>query len=76
MDRTFDKNILHIFAKALIEASNNIQYTGDISDLGNEIGYHLTNLYANWGEQDTQAVLSGIRHGIDLKQREIKLGLK
>lgn len=76
MNRTFDKNILHIFAKVLIEASDNIKYTGDIGDLGNEIGYQLPNLYANWSEQDTQAVLNGIKHGIDLKLRELKLGIK
>lgn len=75
-NRKFDKNILHIFASHLIESSNQVNYSGDLSDLGNEIGYQLPRLYANWTDEDTENILAGVKHGIDLRIRELKLKLK
>lgn len=71
MQKEFDENMLSLFANQLSLASLEIKYTGDVSDFGNEIGYQLLNLYHSWSEEDTNLFIQGIKHGIDLRRREI-----
>lgn len=73
MTKKFDSNVLNIFANELKSASSTIKYNGDISDFGNEIGYRLLNLFHDWNDNDTKDFIDGIKHGLDLKKREIKI---
>ena len=43
-----------------------VYYDGDISDLGNEVGYALGNVIENMNEQQVTNFIHGIRHGISL----------
>ena len=43
-----------------------IFYEGDISDLGNEVGYALGNVIENMNEQQVTDFIHGLRHGISL----------
>ena len=71
MEKKFDGMILNIFANELSVASKDIKYTGDLSDFGNEIGYRVYNLYHTWTEEDMLSFIRGIKHGLDLRKREI-----
>jgi hypothetical protein len=47
-----------------------VTYEGDISDVGNEIGYVLANYIGDYDEEgawDLDAFIAGVRHGISLK---------
>lgn len=76
MMKKFDNTILNIFGNELKEASQEMKYIGDISDFGNEIGYRLSNLFHDWDDNDTKVFIDGIKHGIDLKRREIKIDIR
>jgi 2-keto-4-pentenoate hydratase/2-oxohepta-3-ene-1,7-dioic acid hydratase in catechol pathway len=43
-----------------------MNYTGDLSDCGNEIGIIIGEKYKNMTEDETQDFISGIKHGISL----------
>lgn len=64
-NRTFDKTDLNWIAKILLKKSM-INYTGDLSDCGNEIGIIIGERYKNMTEDETQDFISGIKHGISL----------
>jgi hypothetical protein len=48
------------------KAMDSIKYYGDISDLGNEIGYAVGNTVKNMTERETRHFIFGIQHGISL----------
>ena len=47
-------------------AINNIKYEGDISDLGNEIGYCVGLCIDDMNDAQIKDFIHGIRHGISL----------
>ena len=51
---------------SLSERLFEIKYYGDVSDLGNEIGYTVGNIVKDMTEQETTDFIHGIRHGISL----------
>jgi hypothetical protein len=65
-ERTFDKNDLNWITNSLKEYANRMNYTGDLSDCGNEIGIIVGERYKNITEDDIQNFISGIKHGISL----------
>ena len=66
MDREFNKTKLNYIANTLKEAVNRMEYTGDMSDLGNEIGITVGNAYENMTEENINDFISGFRHGVSL----------
>ena len=67
MVRKFDKHDLSWIALGLSEQSlNHLEYIGDISDCGNEIGLIVGKLYPNMSEEEISDFIHGIKHGISL----------
>jgi hypothetical protein len=66
MDREFNKTKLNYIANTLKEAVNRMEYTGDMSDLGNEIGITVGNAYENMTEENINDFIFGFRHGVSL----------
>jgi len=66
MDREFNKTKLNYIANTLKEAVNRMEYTGDISDLGNEIGVTVGHAYKNMTEENINDFIFGFRHGVSL----------
>jgi hypothetical protein len=66
MDREFNKTKLNYIANTLKEVVNRIEYTGDMSDLGNEIGITVGHAYENMTEENINDFISGFRHGVSL----------
>jgi hypothetical protein len=51
----------------MCRAFNEIEYmNGDISDVGNEIGYALGKVLENLQEDEIKTFIVGLRHGISL----------
>ena len=66
MGREFDNTKLNYIANTLKETANRMEYIGDISDLGNEIGYTVGNTYKDMTKEDVEDFISGFIHGISL----------
>ena len=66
MSREFDNTKLNYIANTLKETANRMEYIGDISDLGNEIGVTVGRAYENMTEENINDFISGFRHGISL----------
>ena len=66
MDREFNKTKLNYIANTLKEAVDRMEYIGDISDLGNEIGITVGNAYENMTEENINDFIFGFRHGVSL----------
>jgi hypothetical protein len=66
MDREFNKTKLNYIANTLKESVNRMEYIGDISDLGNEIGVTVGHAYENMTEENINDFISGFRHGVSL----------
>ena len=60
------QNTLYQLVSNLGKTMGGIKYYGDISDLGNEIGYAVGNVIKDMNEQETTDFIHGIRHGISL----------
>jgi 2-keto-4-pentenoate hydratase/2-oxohepta-3-ene-1,7-dioic acid hydratase in catechol pathway len=43
-----------------------MNYTGDISDLGNEIGVTVGHAYKDMTEEEIKDFITGFRHGVSL----------
>ena len=63
-DRLSD--VVEQISLSLSERLLEIKYYGDVSDLGNEIGYTVGNIVKDMTEQETNDFIHGIRHGISL----------
>jgi hypothetical protein len=59
------KLMMKLLSAKINENLENIKYRGDISDLGNEVGYCVGKVLS-MNEQDTNDFIIGIRHGISL----------
>ena len=66
MSREFDNTKLNYIANTLKETANRMEYIGDISDLGNEIGVTVGRAYENMTEENINDFIFGFRHGISL----------
>ena len=66
MSREFDNTKLNYIANTLKETANRMEYTGDISDLGNEIGVTVGHAYKNMTEENINDFIFGFRHGVSL----------
>jgi 2-keto-4-pentenoate hydratase/2-oxohepta-3-ene-1,7-dioic acid hydratase in catechol pathway len=66
MDIEFNNTKLNYIANTLKEAANRMEYTGDISDLGNEIGVTVGHAYKNMTEENINDFIFGFRHGVSL----------
>ena len=60
------QNTLYQVVSNLGRTMDTIKYYGDISDLGNEIGYAVGNTVKNMTERETRHFIFGIQHGISL----------
>jgi hypothetical protein len=50
------------------EHLNNLKYyNGDISDIGNEIGYAIGSVLENMTEYEINSFVTGFKHGVSLK---------
>ena len=66
MSREFDNTKLNYIANTLKETANRMEYIGDISDLGNEIGVTVGHAYKNMTEENINDFIFGFRHGVSL----------
>jgi hypothetical protein len=66
MERTFNSYDLSWIAFSLLEYSRSMEYEGDLSDCGNEIGNIVGSKYENMTEGEIEDFITGIRHGISL----------
>jgi len=66
MERTFNSDDLSWIAFSLIEYSRSMDYEGDLSDCGNEIGNMVGSKYKNMTQEEIEDFITGIRHGISL----------
>jgi hypothetical protein len=49
------------------EHLNNLKnYNGDISDIGNEVGYAIGNILENMTEDEINSFITGFKHGVSL----------
>lgn len=64
--REFNNSKLNFIANSLKERAVQIQYVGDVSDLGNEIGVIVGHAYENMSEEEIEDFITGLRHGISL----------
>lgn len=62
----FNNSKLNFIANSLKERADQIQYMGDVSDLGNEIGAIVGHAYENMSEEEIEDFITGLRHGISL----------
>lgn len=60
------KGCMNYIANSIKEKAITTNYEGDISDLGNEIGYCLGICIADMTEEQTSDFISGLRHGVSL----------
>ena len=66
MDRDFNNEKLNYIANSLKETSVRMEYHGDLSDCGNEIGIVIGSTYKNLTEEEISDLITGIKHGISL----------
>jgi 2-keto-4-pentenoate hydratase/2-oxohepta-3-ene-1,7-dioic acid hydratase in catechol pathway len=64
--REFNGTKLNYIANGLKETVNRMNYTGDISDLGNEIGVTVGHTYKDMTEEEIKDFITGFRHGVSL----------
>ena len=57
--------MMKLLSSKIDEKLKDIKYQGDISDLGNEVGYCVGKVLT-MNEQDTNDFITGIKHGISL----------
>jgi hypothetical protein len=68
MERLFSPEIFKSLVKDLEEKKEKIKYIGDISDLGNELGFSISKQYPNMTDIEVNELIMGIRHGISLNK--------
>ena len=66
MQREFDNIKLNLMINFLKERAPELKYVGDISDLGNEIGFAVGSIYENMTEEDIVSFIRGFEHGVSL----------
>ena len=66
MERLFSPKVLENLIEDLKERQKEINYIGDMSDMGNEIGVSVGKIYPNMNPVEIEDLIHGIRHGISL----------
>jgi hypothetical protein len=69
MEREFDNTKLNLIVNILKERVHEISYMGDMSDLGNEIGYAVGKVYQDMNKDDANLFMIGFKHGISLTNK-------
>tara|TARA_R110000868_G_scaffold393417_2_gene664429 strand:+ start:7872 stop:8090 length:219 start_codon:yes stop_codon:yes gene_type:complete len=65
-EREFDNAKLNFIANSLKEGVDRMNYVGDISDLGNEIGIVVGSAFKDMSDEDITDFIHGFRHGVSL----------
>ncbi len=65
MEKEFNKVILDQIISGLKDRSDQFNYIGDLSDLGNEIGFIIGSIY-NMTQEDIKDFNIGFNHGVSL----------
>ena len=65
-DRTFETGDLNFISNSLKDRENEMDYIGDLSDCGNEIGLIVGECYEDMTIDEIENFIAGIRHGISL----------
>ena len=66
MERLFSPKVLESLTESLKERQKDVNYIGDLADMGNEIGVLVGNLYPNMNPVEIEDFIQGLRHGISL----------
>ena len=66
MERLFSPKIFENLIEDLNQRQKEINYIGDISDMGNEVGISIGMIYPNMNPNEIEEFIHGIRHGISL----------
>jgi len=66
MSREFNNTKLNYIANGLKETVDRMNYVGDISDLGNEIGVIVGSTYKDMTDEDITEFIHGFKHGVSL----------
>lgn len=66
MERLFSPKIFQDLLEDLKKREKEINYIGDISDMGNELGISVGKLYPEMNQQEIDDLIHGIKHGISL----------
>ena len=66
MERLFSPQIYKSFVKNLDKRKEEMNYFGDISDFGNEIGLVIGDIYPNISDIEMNELIMGLRHGISV----------
>jgi len=66
MNREFNNTKLNYIANGLKETVDGMSYVGDISDLGNEIGFIVGSTYKDMTDEEIIDFIHGFRHGVSL----------
>ena len=66
MNREFNNTKLNYIANGLKETVDRMNYVGDISDLGNEIGVIVGSAYKDMTDEEIIGFINGFRHGVSL----------
>jgi hypothetical protein len=66
MERLFSPVRLVSISDILKERALEMNYIGDISDLGNEIGEIVGKIYSDMNQEEINSFISGFKHGVSL----------
>lgn len=66
MGREFTYKIFEKILNEMDQHKNEINYVGDISDLGNEIGFIVGRVYSNMTQEEINDFVTGLKHGVSL----------
>jgi hypothetical protein len=66
MEREFNNKVFNKIIESLKNRMDQMQYEGDISDLGNEIGYAVGKVFDNMKDEEIKDFTSGFKHGVSL----------
>lgn len=66
MVRVVDNTKINDIANSLKVSTSGMNYIGDISDLGNEIGVVVGSAFKEMTNEDITEFIHGFRHGISL----------
>ena len=69
MERLFSPVSLISITHELKERALEIQYIGDMSDLGNEIGLCVSKYYENMNENEIELFVQGFKHGARIPKK-------
>jgi hypothetical protein len=70
MTRAFTSTILEQILNEFEKHKVEINYIGDISDLGNEVGFILGRVYNKMTQEEIDDFVIGFKHGVSLTNGE------